>query len=197
MISIGCDFGLRKTGVVVLDDTFEIVSQNLIESGTHAKGAERLVIIENGFNAILDSIEDDEYGVFIEGYAYGAKFQRESLAELGGVIRRNLFLRKQDFWVIPPPSVKKFVTGSGKASKNYMKKCTKDKWGEIFKSDDVCDAYGLSRVGMSVMKALTAYPKDEYERQVIKDIIDNQDFYRNRSTAGRKQNARKRKTKSQ
>lgn len=200
MFSIGCDFGLRKSGIVILDGSYEIVSQNLIQTDEHVKGAERLVLIEEGFNSILNDLDGQDMEVFVEGYAYGAKFQRESLAELGGVIRRNLFLRKQAFWVVPPTSVKMYVTGSGRATKNYMKKCTKEKWNESFKSDDVCDAYGLSRVGMNIMlcdRDLQDYPAAPNEQQVIQEIIENKGFYKNRSTAGRKKNARKRKTKSQ
>lgn len=199
MVCVGCDFGLNKTGIVVLDEEYKIRSQNLVEAGDNVKGAERLVVIENAFQAILDEIENEEIVLFLEGYAYGAKWQRESLAELGGVIRRCLFLRKQDFWAIPPTKVKKFATGHGGANKNFVKKCTREKWNEAFKSDDVCDAYCIARIGMTVTKVqrgLQDYPKLKEEQQVIQEIIEDSDDYKNRNTAGRNksQNGRKRKT---
>lgn len=193
LISVGCDFGLRKTGIVLLNDSFEIESQNLVTVNETVKGAERLVQIENGFNSIVEPFNTApglEVEVFIEGYAYGAKYQRESLAELGGVIRRNLFLSKLDFWVIPPTSLKAFVTGTGTATKNYMKKCTKERWGISFKSDDVCDAHGMSQLGMNVMRAARRLQGishlEDYQQHVLQDIVANHDFYRNSNTAGKK-----------
>lgn len=205
MISVGCDFGLRKSGIVLLDENYEILSQNLLRVNSTVKGAERLVDIENGFHTIVKDFRNEDLTIFVEGYAYGAKYQRESLAELGGVIRRYLYLHNLTFLVIPPNSLKLFVTGTGRAKKNFMKKCTKDKWGQSFKSDDVCDAYGLSRLGMTTMKiqngAADYSHLDNHERLVVEDIVKNPELYRNKNTASKvkkKSNvkARKRKTKS-
>jgi len=183
MISVGCDFGLVKSGIVLVDDNFEIKSQNLIQAKT--KGAERLCDIEVAFDSIIGPYKTTEVSAFVEGYAYGAKYQRESLAELGGVIRRYLFLANLTFWIIPPTSLKLFVTGTGKASKNYMKKCTKEKWGQVFKSDDVCDAYGMSRLGMCILRTLNGESLDlaTNEEAVIEDIILHPEYYKNSNTA--------------
>lgn len=193
MISVGCDFGLVKSGVVLLNDRYEIISQNLIRA--KSKGAERLCEIEKAFDLVIRPYLAEDIDVFVEGYAYGAKYQRESLAELGGVMRRYLYLAKINFWIIPPTSLKFFVTGTGKASKNYMKKCTKDYWGQTFKSDDVCDAYGMARLGMELMKSLRGvqgYAHLEPNQQdVIKDLLYHQEFYKNSNTA-RKRKKRKR-----
>lgn len=199
MISVGCDFGLRKSGIVLLDDNFEIASQNLLRVGEKTKGAERLVEIEKGFDFIVRPFLNQDLDVFIEGYAYGAKYQRESLAELGGVMRRYLYLAKLNFWVIPPTSLKSYVTGTGKASKNYMKKCTKENWGQNFKNDDVCDAYGMAQLGMSLMKALKGTQGyshlEKYQQGVIRDVLTNQEFYKNSNTAKKKKHNAKRQRK--
>jgi len=200
LISVGCDFGLRKSGIVLLNDGFQIESQNLIRIPETVKGAQRLVDIERGFDSIITPYRTEKMEVFVEGYAYGAKYQRESLAELGGVIRRYLHLARLNFWIIPPTSLKLFVTGTGKATKNYMKKCTKENWGEIFKSDDVCDAYGMSQLGMNIMRTLNGEPRAHLEKtqlRVIDDILTNQDFYKNSNTARKKKNVkRSRQTQS-
>lgn len=187
MIAVGCDFGLRKSGIVLVDENFEIKSQNLLRVNPQVKGAERLVQIEKGFEDIIKPYLHEEIEIFIEGYAYGAKYQRESLAELGGVIRRYVFLSKLNFWIIPPTSLKSFVTGTGRASKNYMKKCTRENWGQNFKSDDVCDAYGMSRLGMNIMLALKNGEDishlEQAQQTVIQDVLTNQEFYKNSNTA--------------
>lgn len=186
-VSVGCDYGLVKSGIVLLNDRLEIESQNLIR--VKSKGAERLYDIELAFNSIVQPYMPTDLQVFVEGYAYGAKYQREALAELGGVMRRYLYLSGLTFWVVPPTSLKLFVTGTGKATKNYMKKCTKDKWQQIFKSDDVCDAYGLSRLGMCIIKADSGEDYShlpDNERTVITDILTNKHYYQNANTAGKK-----------
>src|SRR5687768_7418523 len=104
VISVGCDFGLVKSGIVVLNHNFDIESQNLIR--VKSKGAGRLCDIEASFDAIVRQYAPTDMEVFVEGYAYGAKYQRESLAELGGVMRRYLHLASLSFWIIPPTSLK-------------------------------------------------------------------------------------------
>lgn len=199
MYVAGCDLGLTKSGVVILNSNFEIEEQNLIR--VQSKGVEKLVDIEKAFRWIMERYKGEDLNIFIEGYAYGAKYQRESLAELGGVIRRYIYLASLPYWIVPPNSVKTFVTGNGRASKNYMKKCTKEKWGQIFKSDDVCDAYGMARLGMSVMKVVNGHEGYRHlpqnEQEVVKAIITNPDWYKNSSTSKKRQNDKnKRKTKS-
>lgn len=202
MLSIGCDFGLRKSGIVILNDKFEIETQDLIRVHEKIKGAQRLLDIETAFHFIVEPFRDQEIEVFVEGYAYGAKYQRESLAELGGVMRRYLHLHNMTFWIIPPTSLKLFVTGTGKATKNYMKKCTKEQWDQVFKSDDVCDAYGMSRLGMTLMKSNRgtqgwAHLHDA-GRGVITDILQHPEYYRNSNTAKKRPNAKaQRKTQGQ
>lgn len=182
MVIIGCDFGLRKTGIVILDSEFNIVSQNLIETST--KGAQRLVDVEKAFGHILERGPVDECQLFIEGYAYGAKYQRESLAELGGVIRRYLHLLEFSFWVIPPNTLKLFVTGSGRATKNYMKKCTRENWDISFKFDDVCDAYGLARLGTHTITGKLDNLTQK-QKGIVNEIAKNKASYYNANTAKR------------
>lgn len=192
MIIVGCDFGLRKSGIVALNESYDISEQSLIK--VNSSGAERLYEIEQVFNKLLEPyVEEKSLHIFLEGYAYGAKYQRESLAELGGVMRRYFHVNSLDYWVIPPTSVKLFVTGSGKASKNYMKKCTKEKWGRDFRSDDECDAHGLARVGVSVISALNGLTSEllPEEATVVEDILNHRDHYQNGNTAKRSKTPRR------
>jgi Holliday junction resolvasome RuvABC endonuclease subunit len=187
LIVIGCDFGLRKSGIVVLDENNNILEQVLIR--VNSIGAQRLFEIEQSFDKLLSRLPSDEkIQIFIEGYAYGAKYQRESLAELGGVMRRYFYVNNLNFWVIPPTSVKTFVTGIGRASKNYMKKRTKEKWGHTFRSDDVCDAHGLARLGVAAIKSAdlgVPVGTEESELAVLKDMLIHRDHYENGNTAKR------------
>lgn len=186
-VTVGIDPGLTETGVVVMDREFNVLSANLIKVVPSA--AKRLYDIEQALNEILDKhMMDSHVTIFIEGYAYGAKFQRESLAELGGVLRRYFFVNVLTYWVIPPLINKQFVTGTATANKNYMKKMTKEKWDENFKSDDVCDAYGLARLGTCVLNYLDGYPPGTgsvYETKVVAEIAQNVPHYKGANTARR------------
>lgn len=190
MYIVGCDFGLTNSGLVILNEQGNLVEQALIR--VKSRAAQRLIDIEAGFDQLTEPYRHDLL-VFVEGYAYGAKYQRESLAELGGVMRRYFCLHELDYWVIPPTMLKAYITGTGKASKNYMKKCTKEKWDLAFKSDDVCDAHGLARLGqqMLTLKKFQDVPDvwdklDEYEHKELDELIHNSSNYLNANTARRK-----------
>lgn len=180
-IVVGCDFGLSNSGIVILNNNNEIYTQALIQAKT--RGAQRLIDIEKGFDSLISPYREDRPTVFVEGYAYGAKYQRESLAELGGVMRRFFCLNEINYWVIPPTTLKEFVTGTGRASKNYMKKCTKELWGISFKSDDVCDAHGLARLGNAVLDKEISPDLLPHQREIVIDVVTNADHYMNSNTA--------------
>lgn len=189
MYVVGCDFGLVKSGIVILNEQGNLVSQALIR--VKSRSAQRLVDIEAGFDQLIAPYE--EVLVVVEGYAYGAKYQRESLAELGGVMRRYFCVNELDYWVVPPTMLKSYITGNGKASKNYMKKCTKERWDLTFRSDDVCDAHGLARLGqqMLVLKRFEDVPDvwsalAQHEYEVLDELIHNSSNYLNANTAKRK-----------
>jgi len=52
---------------------------------------------------------------------------------------------------IPPTSLKMYITGSGNASKESMARSIKQRFGEDFKSNDECDAYGLACMGYQLL----------------------------------------------
>jgi Holliday junction resolvasome RuvABC endonuclease subunit len=183
---IGLDPGLVKPALVVMNMDYSIVSTDLIK--VEPSAAKRLWDIEQAVDHILLPFYMNYHiTVFIEGYAYGSKFQRESLAEIGGVLRRYFYLNNLTYWVIPPTTNKLYVAGLGTANKNYMKQQTKAKWGLDFKSDDICDAHGLAHLGVSVLNELRGNPcvSGETEQGVVKEITNNAVRYKNANTAAR------------
>ena len=94
--------------------------------------------------------------VAIEGYAFGSQMANMA-GELGGMIRLALF-DKYRFdtpqaafpLVVPPTSLKKYVTGKGTGvKKNQMLLAIYKKWDVEFTSDDAADSYGLARIVMN------------------------------------------------
>lgn len=164
---IGIDPSYSGYGLVRLheDDTYD--AQLLRFSPKEAgKGAVRLDAVFRTLQGKFKEIAScfDTQVIALEGYAMNAKFGREMAGELGG-LTRLLALRefKKAPVIVPPFSLKKFVTGGGPASKDQIRAAVEEKWGEKIKSHDIADAYGLARLA----KAFHRGTDVEYERQVI------------------------------
>jgi len=89
--------------------------------------------------------------ILIEGYAFNAKGSSSiSLGELGMLVR--YFLKDLGMMIeVPPTALKKFITGKGNSSKVEVASSLSSKFGKIFKSDNVADAYGLAQLGLAIM----------------------------------------------
>lgn len=86
----------------------------------------------------------------MEGYSYGSVQGREKAGELGGIVKECLFdTAEGEPWgtptIVPPPTLKLFATGNGKASKEEMIEGVAKKWGPRFTDDNLADAYALAR----------------------------------------------------
>lgn len=99
--------------------------------------------------------------VFIEGYSYRSRFNRELLAELVGAIKLRLYSMGIPFRAIPPAQHKKFTTGhgeapglKGEAAKQWYKTQIEQIAGLHFANDDEADAWSLGNMGIAVLRAL-------------------------------------------
>lgn len=111
---------------------------------------DRLLAIEDWLDGVLHGWDPD--GVAMEGYANGAKFGREAAGELGYAVKRVL---RKSSWeciptIVPPTSLKKFVTGSGTAKKQEMLLGVYKRWGAEYKDDNLADAYSLARIAHAI-----------------------------------------------
>lgn len=117
----------------------------------------------------------DIRGVAIEGYAPGAKFNRELLGELGGVTRLAVHDALHEICppplIVPPTSLKKFATGKGNVPKDNVMLAVFKKWGVEFKSNDLADAYTVARVAYAADNGAEL----EYEKQVLAQLMGKED----------------------
>ncbi len=109
--------------------------------------------------------------VAMEGYSHGSKFQREALGELGGVVKLAITeIAGVRQWrhpiIVPPPTLKKYVTGKGTASKQEMIDTVARRYGAIFYDDNLADAYALARFAAT----LRSGRGNEQERAAVKSI---------------------------
>ena len=149
---VGLDLSLTSTGVCVLPlDDVDTDTPKVLTINTKQRGVPRLRRIRS---LLVESIPspDKTRAIFIEGYSMGSRSGKAfDIGELGGVVK--VFLKDVGFVdpvLIPPTSLKKFITGKGNGKKELMREWVYRKFGlgsEIFPSNDMVDAYSLCRFG--------------------------------------------------
>jgi hypothetical protein len=72
------------------------------------------------------------------------------LGELGGVTRLALYNLKIPYVLVPPATLKKFITGKGNSPKNIMLKEIFKRFAMDFDDDNVADAYSLAQLGRAI-----------------------------------------------
>jgi len=105
--------------------------------------------------------------VVIEGYGYANEYTLAVLVELGAMARHACIYTKAQYIDVAPPTLKKFVTGSGAAKKDQMRLAVYKKWGYEHDSDNVVDAYALARLGLVYAGTV---PANKMERELLKKL---------------------------
>ena len=108
-------------------------------------------------SAILD--------VAMEGYAFGSQMAN-MLGELGGAVKLALYFLGHCPLVVPPTSLKKYVTGKGQGiPKSQMVLHVYKQWGVEFSDDNAADSYALARL-------VSGYSKYEYQKEICAKLSD-------------------------
>lgn len=168
---LGIDQSLQSTGVCMFVDSTCAETRAL--AFPSVTGLDRLAFILQGVRDVIDAgggAGSFELAV-LEGYAYGGTGMTFHLAELGGLLRWHLAREWGiPYIVVPPSTLKKFVTGNGRADKVQMCEVARlvydrdflktswsrrkgtpkpDDWGQKDEHwrDDEADAFFLANVG--------------------------------------------------
>jgi crossover junction endodeoxyribonuclease RuvC len=158
---VGIDPSLVGTGIVMIDEDGEIVEQKLISTKPDNVIERRLLDIIDSLSFITKVPRLKK--VYMEDLAYFSKSSR--LFELAGLhflIRIFFFESNIQIKIIPPKTLKKFVTNNGNAKKNLMLLQCFKRWGKSFDDDNICDAYCLARLALEEFK-------HESEQQICSD----------------------------
>jgi len=129
----------------------------------HGSGIDRLHAVGRWLEDQLDqaAARYNIKHVCMEGYAYGSVHGREEAGELGAVVKTILRYRLDSPTcyptLVPPPALKKYVSGSGRAAKDLILLAVKGIWGVDFaremtkaQADNAADAYVLARIAMAM-----------------------------------------------
>jgi len=134
------DFGIRRLASVYMHllDTIKLVEET---------------------NKVVDTC--------MEGYAFGSQMANMA-GELGGIVKFTLLSYFQERpgafpLIVPPPSLKKYVTGKGQGvSKSQMMLHVYKKWGVELNDDNAADSYSLAH--LVAKRHSTVAEKDVYEK---------------------------------
>ena len=108
--------------------------------------------------------------IFLENYAFGSKFGRETLGELGGVLRWHLLDFTPDtLFEVAPQCLKKFITGKGAGQKDQVQAHIQRQWGEIFPTNDHADAFALYRLGLCACGL--APMTNQAQREAVEKVV--------------------------
>ena len=154
--SLGLDLSLVDTGLVILEDG-KIKKQTLIKSKpVGKKPIDELHRIRKIVEQVELIITDDLPDIaIIEGMAFMARNTTAlvQLSALNYMTRALLVDYKIPFVIVAPTSLKKFLTGSGKAKKDVMLIETFKRYGVTILDDNECDAYSLAQIGLALLGA--------------------------------------------
>lgn len=163
---IGLDLSLTQSGVAVLRDGRLAYSRAI---NPKRGGVQRLLEIEGAVNQVLALEEEHDLRlVVLEGYAFARGHQSHQMGELGGVVRRMLYVRGTPWVEVAPSAVKKFCTGKGNAQKDLILQQVLKRWGMEFRTSDEADAFVLAKIGQALLgdrAGLTAF-----QTEVVREL---------------------------
>lgn len=140
---LGIDPSLTSTGFAYRD-LREKVKTGVIKSEFH--GFIRTIDIRKRLNHLM--LEKKPFCV-IEGYSYNSRWNREALAELGGVIRELMVVKKRPLFVVSPLTVKAWL--KAKKKEQIMLEIL-DKFKVKISSSDAADAFVLQHFAYTAVR---------------------------------------------
>lgn len=119
---------------------------------------------------VVQAIKYPPKVIAIEGYLAQIKGNAIGLVEYGWQLREELMRRWPDAQLIEvsPPLLKKFASGKGNADKVAVASGLTKKYGVVFTSDNMADAFGLMRIAL--MMSGKADPETIAQRHVQKKL---------------------------
>lgn len=175
---VGLDISLRGLGVAVvhghprykIGEGFEAETA-VFRVGEDTDGPERLSVLCHALWSWLRSRDACRRGdvYVIEGYGFASQ-RAHSLGELGGCIRRMIYESGGNMIIVPPSTLKKFLTGSGAADKSVVMKHIYKRWDFDVDDDNQCDAFGCAVLGL--IDAGDSVQWDKIETAILTEKVE-------------------------
>lgn len=160
---IGLDLSLTSSAYCILNQSGDIAIQGLIKNTL--RDVPRLIYIYKELFKVLSEWEPEL--VVVENYSFGSRGGKAfSIGELGGIIKVGLHEEGYRTLMVPPTSLKLFITGKGNSAKSIMIMKTLKKYDIEFTDDNLCDAFGLAKLGQAFLNGTDI----EYEKKALAKI---------------------------
>lgn len=135
---MGIDASLSSTGVAITSYNKEILFLKTIKTTVNSSIKERILIVHKEIESLIDRFK--VHLILIENnYSGGSKEVNWIIGIIYLIAAKNWI----DIKTYAPASIKKAVTGNGKASKKEMKPAIHRIYGEIKSNEHVRDALGI------------------------------------------------------
>jgi crossover junction endodeoxyribonuclease RuvC len=147
---LGLDPGLATVGYGAIElaenaqDTPHLIDIGIIQTSSKLETGERLAIIYEDLNTVIDSIQPD--WVAVEKLFFYRMGNTIAVAQARGVLILVLAQRKLPYIEFTPAQVKQALTGHGNADKHAVQQAVARelKLDKIPKPDDAADAIALA-----------------------------------------------------
>ncbi len=148
MVIVGLDVATH-TGIAIIRE--DQVCLKTLDSSKHKGVWDRNIFLWQSIKQLLDKYNPD--WVFIEGLAWNVPNKNTLffLAVLQIGICISLHKEKIPFRIVPPTTIKKYITKNGRASKQKVFDVLKE-LGYSMKTYDEADALALALYGLSELK---------------------------------------------
>ena len=147
---IGIDLSLCNTGIVLLDDDNVMLEHSIISKPQGKRPIDELERLMSIVNQVEHVIRKHEIKLaVVEGIAFGIS-RTTSLSQLSGLnymVRHMLHREEVDFLIVPPTTLKKFITGKGNSPKDVMLLETYKRYKKAYTDNNLCDGFGLAKIG--------------------------------------------------
>ena len=108
--------------------------------------------------------------ILIEAYAFGSNTGKTSdRAELGGLIRWHAIDYTPHVLEVAPTTLKKFATGKGAGDKSLVQAHVQKRWGQMFASDDECDAFCMFQMALCISGRTE--PETQPQREAVEKVV--------------------------
>lgn len=144
---VGLDPSYNSFAIMIIDKDGKIIEQKILSSKNDGEAEDRIIELEEGFKFIPNIL--CLHSVYLEGPAYSS--DGSFMLQMGALhYYLRIFFRKNNinYKIIAPGTLKKYVTGDGRAKKDLILLKTYKRWGVEFSINDLADAYGLARMAL-------------------------------------------------
>lgn len=169
---IGLDISLSRTGVAVLGctprDEWTTHAFTVPTAPGGREAADQLDRMNRIAATVADTCAHADL-VVIEGGAYASRTaQAHTLAGCWWIVYSRIVRREVPVVVVPPKTLKKYITGSGNAGKLDVAVTIARLWPEVeLTTSDACDALGLACIGAALMRLPVPWPETKYRTEVL------------------------------